>query len=286
MRKLRGTYTVIVTPFTEDGSAIDETMLRWLVDYQIAEGIHGLIPLASNGELLSLSDEERHQVARLTIEQAAGRVPVVVSTTHESTDFAIRYTRDAEALGADAAMVMTPVLRLDRRGGGLHPLPAHRRSGLHPDHALQPPGLDGPRHEAAPDRATGRDRQHRLHQGVHHGHPPGLPDQRPLRGQDDRLRRLPGLRVLHGRGGGVGVRLRQHHAAQVGPHVRAGRGRGRPPWRLGGLQGAGPGDRLAGGSPLRPRHEGGPSSSSTAAWGRPARPAAPCRPGRSRNCAR
>ena len=106
--KLRGTYTVIVTPFTEDGGAVDERMLRWLVDYQIGEGIHGLIPLASNGELLSLTDEERHEVARITVEQAAGRVPVVVSTTHESTDFAIRYTRDAEALGADAAMVMTP----------------------------------------------------------------------------------------------------------------------------------------------------------------------------------
>ena len=106
--KLRGTYTVIVTPFTEDGFAVNETMLRWLVDYQIEEGIHGLIPLASNGELLSLTDEERHEVARITVEQAAGRVPVVVSTTHESTDFAIRYTRDAEALGADAAMVMTP----------------------------------------------------------------------------------------------------------------------------------------------------------------------------------
>ena len=106
--KLRGTYTVIITPFTEDGSAVDERMLRWLVDYQIGEGIHGLIPLASNGELLSLTDEERHEVARITVEQAAGRVPVVVSTTHESTDFAIRYTRDAEALGADAAMVMTP----------------------------------------------------------------------------------------------------------------------------------------------------------------------------------
>ena len=95
--KLRGTYTVIVTPFTEDGSAVNEKMLRWLVDYQIGEGIHGLIPLASNGELLSLTDEERHEVARITVEQAAGRAPVVVSTTHESTDFAIRYTRDAEA---------------------------------------------------------------------------------------------------------------------------------------------------------------------------------------------
>lgn len=108
MKKLRGTYTVIVTPFTADGSRINEQMLRWLVDFQIGEGIHGLITLASNGEFLSLSDEERHEVARIVIDQAAGRVPVVVGTAAESTDDVIRYTRDAQQLGADAAMVLTP----------------------------------------------------------------------------------------------------------------------------------------------------------------------------------
>ncbi len=108
MKKLRGTYTVIITPFTEDNARIDETMLRWLVDFQISEGIHGIIALASNGEFLSLSDEERHDVARIVVEQAAGRVPVVVGTAAENTNDVIRYTRDAEALGADAAMVLTP----------------------------------------------------------------------------------------------------------------------------------------------------------------------------------
>ena len=108
MKKLRGTYTVIVTPFTEDNSRVNEAMLRWLVDFQIAEGIHGIIALASNGEFLSLSDAERHHVAGIVIEQAQGRVPVVVGTAAENTDDVIRYTRDAEALGADAAMVLTP----------------------------------------------------------------------------------------------------------------------------------------------------------------------------------
>ena len=108
MKKLRGTYTVILTPFTEDGSTINESMLRWLVDFQISEGIHGIITLASNGEFLSLSDEERHQVAHIVVDQAAGRVPVVVGTAAESTTDVIRYTKDAESLGADAAMVLTP----------------------------------------------------------------------------------------------------------------------------------------------------------------------------------
>ena len=108
MKKLRGTYTVILTPFTEDGSEINEAMLRWLVDFQISEGIHGIITLASNGEFLSLSDEERHQTAQIVIDQSAGRVPVVVGTAAESTPDVIRYTKDAESLGADAAMVLTP----------------------------------------------------------------------------------------------------------------------------------------------------------------------------------
>lgn len=108
MKTMRGTYTVIITPFTADGSQVDETMLRWLVDYQITEGIHGIITLASNGEFLSLSDEERHDVARIVIDQAAGRVPVVVGTAAESTTDVIRYTKDAQSLGADMAMVLTP----------------------------------------------------------------------------------------------------------------------------------------------------------------------------------
>ncbi|MGI9336757.1 MAG: dihydrodipicolinate synthase family protein [Gammaproteobacteria bacterium] len=108
MKQLRGTYTVIVTPFTPGGAHVNEEMLRWLVDFQIGEGIHGLIALASNGEFLSLSDEERHEVARIVIDQAAGRVPVVIGTAAENTDDVIRYTRDAERLGADAAMVLTP----------------------------------------------------------------------------------------------------------------------------------------------------------------------------------
>ena len=82
MKNLRGTYTVIITPFTEDGTMVNEPMLRWLVDFQISEGIHGIIALASNGEFLSLSDEERHEVARIVVDQAAGRVPAATASSH------------------------------------------------------------------------------------------------------------------------------------------------------------------------------------------------------------
>jgi len=108
MSAFRGSYTVMVTPFTADGGRIDETALRRFVDWQIDQGTHGLIPLGSTGEFLSQTDEERREVARIVIEQAAGRVPVLVGTAAEWTDQVVRYSREAEALGADGVMIVPP----------------------------------------------------------------------------------------------------------------------------------------------------------------------------------
>ena len=106
--KLRGTYTVLITPFTPDGSSVDLKALASLVDWQIAEGIHGLIPLGSTGEFLSLSDEEKTAVAETTIKSARGRVPVLIGTGAESTTDVVRYSREAERLGADGVMIIPP----------------------------------------------------------------------------------------------------------------------------------------------------------------------------------
>ena len=73
MHDFHGTFTVMVTPFTKNGDAIEEAVLRDFVDWQIDEGIGGLIPLGSTGEALSLTDEERHRVAQLVITQAMCR---------------------------------------------------------------------------------------------------------------------------------------------------------------------------------------------------------------------
>ncbi len=79
MAGFKGTYTVTITPFTADGRKVEVSVLRDFVDWQIEEGAHGLIPVASTGEFLSLSDDERRQVAATVIEQANTRVPVVVA---------------------------------------------------------------------------------------------------------------------------------------------------------------------------------------------------------------
>ncbi|MEI8145025.1 MAG: 4-hydroxy-tetrahydrodipicolinate synthase [Alphaproteobacteria bacterium] len=108
MKRFRGTYTVLVTPFTADGRAVDLKALQRLVDFQIAEGIHGLIPLGSTGEFLSLTREERTAVVETTVKAAAGRVPVLIGTGSEWTPDVVAYSREAEALGADGVMIIPP----------------------------------------------------------------------------------------------------------------------------------------------------------------------------------
>lgn len=107
-KKWRGTYTVLVTPFTVDGLAVDVPGLKRLVDWQIEQGIHGLIPLGSTGEFLSMTMAEQEMVMEVCIKQAAGRVPVLIGTGAEWTDEAVMKARLAESLGADGVMVIPP----------------------------------------------------------------------------------------------------------------------------------------------------------------------------------
>lgn len=105
--RFRGTYTVMVTPFAADGT-VDLRALADFVEWQVGQGIHGLIPLGSTGEFLSLTDDEKAAVAETVIRAAAGRVPVLIGTGAESTDDVIRYSRQAERLGADGVMIIPP----------------------------------------------------------------------------------------------------------------------------------------------------------------------------------
>lgn len=107
MTTFRGTFTVSITPFDAAG-ALDLAALARFVEWQIAEGIHGLIPLGSTGEFLSLSNDELAAVAETVIRTAAGRVPVIVGTGHEDTREVVRRSREAERLGADGVMIIPP----------------------------------------------------------------------------------------------------------------------------------------------------------------------------------
>src|SRR4029453_9108425 len=107
MKTFRGTYTVMITPFTPSGE-VDVAALRAFVDWQIAEGIHGLIPLGSTGEFLSLDDDEKALVAEVVIGQAAERVPVLIGPGGGETRRGVCLVRRAEKLGADGVMIIPP----------------------------------------------------------------------------------------------------------------------------------------------------------------------------------
>ena len=105
--RFRGVTTALVTPFTADGQ-IDEARLRELVDWQIAEGIDGLLAAGTTGESATLSHEEHHRVMEIVVDQAAGRVPVMCGAGSNSTTEAISLTQHAEKIGADAVLSVAP----------------------------------------------------------------------------------------------------------------------------------------------------------------------------------
>lgn len=105
--RFRGTYTVMVTAFDGDG-ALDLDVQAAFTDWQIREGIHGLIPLGSTGEFLSMTAAERRAVAKCVIDAAAGRVPVLIGAGAERTEDVIDNCRMAEELGADGVMIIPP----------------------------------------------------------------------------------------------------------------------------------------------------------------------------------
>lgn len=102
-RTMQGVYPILSMPFDAD-ARIDFEDLRHEVEWAIGHGVHGL-GIAMASEVYKLIESERDEVLRTVVEQARGRVKIVMNTSAESTDVAIHYSRKAEDLGADALMV-------------------------------------------------------------------------------------------------------------------------------------------------------------------------------------
>jgi len=101
-----GTHTALVTPFR--GGDFDPDAFRSLIEDQIAGGVTGIVPVGTTGESPTLDHDEHSEVIRTAIEVAAGRCLVVAGTGSNATSEAIALTRDAERLGADAALLVAP----------------------------------------------------------------------------------------------------------------------------------------------------------------------------------
>jgi 4-hydroxy-tetrahydrodipicolinate synthase len=108
MTRLAGCGTALVTPFTRDGS-IDEGALRSLVEWQIAEGVHFLVPCGSTGEAATMTPEEQRRVIEIVVDVVGGRLPVVAGAASNDTKRAIALSKAAASAGATHLLHTSPM---------------------------------------------------------------------------------------------------------------------------------------------------------------------------------
>jgi 4-hydroxy-tetrahydrodipicolinate synthase len=111
----QGSICALITPF-KDGQ-VDEAAFTSLVEWQIEQGTHGLVPCGTTGESPTLSHDEHEHIVELCVKVAHGRVPVIAGTGSNSTDEAIRLTQHAAAVGANGALVVTPYYNKPNQDG-------------------------------------------------------------------------------------------------------------------------------------------------------------------------
>jgi 4-hydroxy-tetrahydrodipicolinate synthase len=112
---IKGSLPALVTPFKN--GQVDLDALKKLVEWQIAEGTCGLVPVGTTGESPTLTHEEHEQVVEFVVKTAAGRVPVIAGAGSNNTTEGIRLIRHAEKVGADAALVVTPYYNRPTQAG-------------------------------------------------------------------------------------------------------------------------------------------------------------------------
>lgn len=105
--EIKGLFTAIITPFDKEGG-LDEEGLRSNIDFQIEQGVDGIVPVGTTGESATLSEEEHKKVVEISVDQVNDRVLVLAGTGSNNTSEAIDYTKHAKDVGADAALMITP----------------------------------------------------------------------------------------------------------------------------------------------------------------------------------
>jgi len=107
-KQFRGSYTVTITPFNEDASDIDYAAWARFLDWQIEVGVPGIIILGTTGEFLTVSDDERRKFVDETVKHCKGKMDVLVGSMNACTANAVRFSAEAEELGADGLMIIPP----------------------------------------------------------------------------------------------------------------------------------------------------------------------------------
>jgi len=118
-KKFQGCFTALITPFTSNG--IDESAYKKFIEWQIAQGIHGVVPCGTTGESPTISEKEQERLIEFCVKTVAKRVPVIAGTGSNCTSEAVHMTKYAAKVGADAVLVVTPYYnRPTNKGVYLH----------------------------------------------------------------------------------------------------------------------------------------------------------------------
>ena len=164
----RGSFTALVTPF-KNGS-LDEAAFRALVNWQIAEGTHGLVPVGTTGESPTVSHDEHKRVVEWCIDEAKGRVPVIAGAGSNSTREAIELARACRAGRRQRRAGGDAVLQQADPGRALSALQGDQRCDRNSDHHLQYSRPFGDRYDRGYHGAAVRAEEHRRRQGCHREH--------------------------------------------------------------------------------------------------------------------
>ena len=129
MNIYRGAFTALITPIKESGE-VDYDGFGRLIDFQITEGIDGIVPLGTTGENPTLDEAEEDKLIEIAVRQAKGKIPVIIGTGSNDTKHMVMYTERAKKMGADAALVVTPYYNKPNDEGLIRHFDAAAKVGL------------------------------------------------------------------------------------------------------------------------------------------------------------
>ena len=139
---IQGSIVALITPFNEDGS-VNYDRLRELVDWHIEEGTDAILALGTTAETPTLTMKEEDEIARIVIEQTAGRVPVIVGSGSNNTMMAIEQSLKFQEMGADALLVITPYYNKTSKAGMVYHFTQVADAVDIPDYVYNVPGRTG-----------------------------------------------------------------------------------------------------------------------------------------------
>ena len=129
MTQFRGAFTALITPMKESGK-IDYDGFRRLIEFQLTEGIDGIVPLGTTGESPTIDEDEEEKLIKIAMKTAGGKVPVIIGSGSNDTKHMVSYVQRAKKHGADAALVVTPYYNKPNDDGLLRHFEAAAKPGI------------------------------------------------------------------------------------------------------------------------------------------------------------